>query len=150
MIIEGILAFHDPRIRDLIDLKIFVHVEPDEALCRRLLRDIGERGRSYSSVLLRYNRFVRVDFKQFIKPTMKYAHLIVPSACHHENTNREHTNIALNVILNKIKDKLNSIKSGQPGFKEVIETSINFKEMTKPSYDLLKMKLSNVYFNFKL
>ena len=83
------------------------------------MRDIGERGRSYDSVLLRYNRFVRVDFKQFIKPTMKYAHLIVPSGCYHEN-NGENTDsninpdkplVALNVILNKIRDKLDSINS---------------------------------------
>ena len=61
---------------------------------KKVLRDIGERGRSYESVLLRYNRFVRVDFKQFIKPTMKYAHLIVPSGCYHEN-NGENTDSTL-------------------------------------------------------
>lgn len=61
VIVEGILAFHDKRIRDLMDLKIFVQVEPDEALCRRLIRDIGERGRSYEEVLTRYNRYVKTD-----------------------------------------------------------------------------------------
>lgn len=49
-----------------------------------VLRDIGERGRSYNEVLQRYNRFVRPDYRQFIKPTMKYAHIIVPSNSHHE------------------------------------------------------------------
>lgn len=66
------------RIRDLLDIKIFIHCDADVALGRRVLRDIAERGRDAMSVLSRYNRFVRTDFNNYVKPYMKYADLIIP------------------------------------------------------------------------
>lgn len=68
LVIEGILILHDPQIRALADLKIFIHCESDVALCRRLTRDYIERGRDPNTTLKRYNRFIRDDFKKFVNP----------------------------------------------------------------------------------
>lgn len=77
-IFEGILSLYDERIRDLFDIKIFVHCDQDICLARRLIRDISERGRDVHEVLKRYNRFVKSDFEKYVKPQMKYADIIVP------------------------------------------------------------------------
>jgi len=147
VIIEGILALHDPRIRDLMDLKIFVNVEPDEALCRRLLRDIGERGRSYTEVLSRYNRFVRIDYKQFIKPTIKYADLIVPSKSAAEKGSRKSdTDIALNVILKKVKDKLKVYENGREHTKN---TNAIFKTLIATTKKLTEQGSNRLYLDYR-
>ena len=65
-------------MRDLLDIKIFIHCDSDIALARRVLRDIKERGRDAKEVISRYNRFVRDDFNNFVKPYMKYADIIIP------------------------------------------------------------------------
>ena len=52
----------------------------------KVLRDISERGRDYKEVLKRYNRFVRVDFENFVKPSMKYADIIIPGGAHNDCT----------------------------------------------------------------
>ena len=77
-IFEGILALHEKRFRDLMDLKIFVMTDDDIRLARRLQRDIAERGRTIESVLLAYNQFVKKSYDEYIKPTMKYADIIIP------------------------------------------------------------------------
>ncbi|KAL2915006.1 Uridine kinase [Polyrhizophydium stewartii] len=78
VIFEGILALHDKRVRDLMDLKIFVDTDDDIRLARRLRRDISERGRSIHSVLEQYRRFVKPSFDDFIHPTMRFADIIIP------------------------------------------------------------------------
>ena len=65
------------RIRKLLDIKILVDCDSDIALCRRLRRDISERGRDVMEVLQRYNRFVRNDFNDFVKPYNKYADITI-------------------------------------------------------------------------
>ena len=69
---------NDPRIRDLLDLKIFVQCDSDLMLARRLRRDIVERGRDATGVLDQYLRFVKPSFDNFIQPTARYADVIVP------------------------------------------------------------------------
>lgn len=59
---------YDERIRDLCDLKIFIHCDADIALARRILRDIKERGRDVNEVLNRYNKFVKEDYEKYVKP----------------------------------------------------------------------------------
>lgn len=86
IILEGILAFYDERIRDLLDIKIFVHCDSDIALGRRVLRDIKERGREPIEVLTRYNKFVRADYNNYVKPYMKYADLVIPGGA--DNSSR--------------------------------------------------------------
>jgi uridine kinase len=61
-----------------MDLKIFVMTDDDIRLSRRLQRDISERGRTVESVLLVYNQFVKKSYDEYIKPTMKYADIIIP------------------------------------------------------------------------
>ena len=67
-IFEGILSLYEEKIRDLFDVKIFVHCDQDICLARRILRDIKERGRDVNEVLKRYNRFVKVDFEKYVQP----------------------------------------------------------------------------------
>ena len=78
VIFEGIFALYDERIRDLMDLKLFVQTDPDVCLARRLKRDIVERGRDTIGVLTQYKRFVKPMFEQYILPTMKFADIISP------------------------------------------------------------------------
>lgn len=78
VIFEGILSMYDERIRNLFDLKIFVNVDLDIALSRRILRDIKERGRDVKEVLHRFHTFVKKDYCSYVKDQMAYANLIIP------------------------------------------------------------------------
>lgn len=80
ILFEGILSLYDARIRDLMQYKIFMHCDDDIRLCRRIVRDVKERGRDVSGVLHQYNRFVKRSFDEYIKPTMNYADMIVPGS----------------------------------------------------------------------
>ncbi len=79
MIVEGILIFTDKRLRELFDLKIFVHADADERLIRRIRRDIVERGRTVEEVLNRYQTTLKPMYEQFIEPTKTYADIIIPN-----------------------------------------------------------------------
>jgi len=78
VIFEGILALHDPRLRDVFDLTIFVDTDVDLRLLRRITRDIEHRGRSLASVVEQYERFVKPSHDQFIEPCKRTADLVVP------------------------------------------------------------------------
>ncbi|XP_022556834.1 uridine/cytidine kinase UKL1, chloroplastic isoform X2 [Brassica napus] len=78
IILEGILVFHDPRVRNLMNMKIFVDTDADVRLARRLRRDLVERGRDADSVLEQYAKFVKPAFDDFVLPSKKYADVIVP------------------------------------------------------------------------
>ncbi|GJN04136.1 hypothetical protein PR202_ga21658 [Eleusine coracana subsp. coracana] len=78
IILEGILVFHDQRVRDLMDMKIFVDTDADVRLARRIRRDTIERGRDVTSVLEQYGRFVKPAFDDFVLPSKKYADVIIP------------------------------------------------------------------------
>jgi uridine kinase len=78
LILEGILILHQPELRDLLDLKIYVDVPLDICLSRRLRRDIEERGRSLDSVLTQYHDTVRPMFYEFIDPSKHHADIIIP------------------------------------------------------------------------
>lgn len=78
IIIEGILALSDPRLRALIDLKIFVDADSDERLIRVIQRDVIERGRTAEAVMERYTRVLKPMHLQFIEPTKRYADIIIP------------------------------------------------------------------------
>lgn len=85
LILEGILLLHDPQVRNLIDLAIFVDVPLDICLSRRLRRDIQQRGRSLDSVLFQYESTVRPMYFEFIEPTKHHADLIVPRGGENQN-----------------------------------------------------------------
>ena len=78
IIIEGILALSDERLRDLMDLKVFVDADSDERLIRVIQRDVIERGRTAEAVMERYTRVLKPMHLQFIEPTKRYADLIIP------------------------------------------------------------------------
>jgi uridine kinase len=84
VILEGIMVFFEPRVRDLVDLKIFVDTPDDIRFIRRLSRDIHERGRTVQSVIDQYMETVRPGHYEFIEPTKAYADLIVPEGGQNE------------------------------------------------------------------
>lgn len=98
MIVEGILILTHPEIRDMFDIKIYVHADSDERLIRRLKRDISERGRDLEEVLNRYQTTLKPMHQQFIEPTKEYADIIIP-------TNRYNT-VAVDIVRTIINQKI--------------------------------------------
>lgn len=82
IILEGILILHDPRIRQLMDIKVYVDQDSDVCFIRRLRRDLLERGRTPESVMEQYEATVRPMFLQFVEPTKRYADVIIPGGGH--------------------------------------------------------------------
>ena len=79
IIIEGIMALHYKKLRDMMDLKIFVDTDSDVRLMRNIRRDVVERGRTMDMVLEHYETAVKPMHEQFIEPTKKFADIIIPS-----------------------------------------------------------------------
>ena len=77
IIVEGIHAFHDERLRKMMDLKLYMHVEPDICLLRRIQRDINERGRAIDNISSQYTTTVKPMFDQYIRNYEQYADVIV-------------------------------------------------------------------------
>lgn len=84
IITEGILVLEDERIRDLADIKIYVESDDDIRFIRRLLRDTKERGRTTESVIKQYLETVKPMHYSFVKPTKRYADIIVPNDKEHD------------------------------------------------------------------
>ncbi|MBT8325450.1 MAG: uridine kinase [Winogradskyella sp.] len=98
MIVEGILILTNPEIRDLFDIKIFVHADSDERLIRRLKRDINERGRDIDEVLERYQTTLKPMHEQFIEPMKEYADIIIP--------NNKYNTVAVDIVKTIINERL--------------------------------------------
>ncbi|MEE9349032.1 MAG: uridine kinase [Flavobacteriaceae bacterium] len=98
IIVEGILILNNKELRDLFDIKIFVHADADERLIRRLRRDIKERGRDLEEVLNRYQHTLKPMHEQFIEPTKNYADIIIP--------NDKYNTVAIDIVRTIIKEKL--------------------------------------------
>lgn len=96
IITEGILVLEDERIRNLADIKIFVESDDDIRFIRRLERDTKERGRSIDSVINQYLSTVKPMYYAFIKPTKRYADIIIPNDTNHD--------VAVNCIVRMIND----------------------------------------------
>lgn len=78
VLLEGILIFVEPRLRDLMDLRIYVDADADIRFIRRLRRDVDERGRTLESVITQYLTTVRPMHLEFVEPSKRYANVIVP------------------------------------------------------------------------
>ena len=78
ILVEGILIFENPQLRELMDIRIFVDADADIRLCRRIKRDVNKRGRSLESVLLQYQQTVKPMHELYVEPSKKYANLVVP------------------------------------------------------------------------
>jgi len=98
VIVEGILIFNNLELRDMFDIKIFVHADTDERLIRRLRRDIKERGRDLDEVLNRYQDTLKPMHQQFIEPTKNYADIIIP--------NDKRNTVAIDIVKTVINQKL--------------------------------------------
>ena len=77
VIVEGILIFQDPRLREMLDIKIFVETDADVRILRRALRDVRDRGRTLESVITQYLTTVKPMHEQFVEPSKKNADLVV-------------------------------------------------------------------------
>jgi len=95
IIVEGILILTNPKIREILDIKVFVDADPDDRLMRIIQRDIEERGRSFIEVLDHYDKYVKPMHLQFIEPTKRYADIIIPQGG--ANT------IGIDILTSKIK-----------------------------------------------
>ncbi|KIS24368.1 uridine kinase [Clostridium botulinum] len=98
IIVEGILVLQDPKIRELLDIKIYVDTDADVRIIRRLLRDINERGRTVDSVINQYLTVVRPMHMQFIEPSKRYADIIIPEGGHNK--------VAIDMMVANIKHLL--------------------------------------------
>ncbi len=98
VIIEGILIFDNPELRELMDIKIFVDTDSDIRILRRIKRDIEERGRSLPSIIKQYHNTVRPMHIEFVEPTKRFADVIIPEGGHNL--------IGIDMILTKIKSCL--------------------------------------------
>ena len=94
LLFEGIFTLFDPVIRELLDIKTFLHVEADIRFTRRLNRDVGERGRSLDSVTKQYYETVRPMYEKFLSPQKQYADFIVG----------EETDVAATILAARIKE----------------------------------------------
>ena len=98
IIVEGILIFNNEELRNLFDIKIFVHADTDERLIRRVRRDIAERGRNIDEVLNRYQDTLNPMHQQFIEPTKNFADIIIP--------NDRHNTVAIDIVRTVINERL--------------------------------------------
>jgi len=96
--VEGILIFWDRKLRDLMDIKIFVDTADDIRLVRRLLRDTSERGRSLEHVIGQYMGTVRPSHLSFVEPSKRYADLIIPEGGENK--------VAINIVVSNFKHLL--------------------------------------------
>lgn len=98
IIVEGILVLEDPRIRELLDIKIYVDTDADVRIIRRMVRDINERGRTIESVINQYLNVVKPMHNQFTEPTKKYADIIIPEGGRNK--------VAIDIMVAKINQVL--------------------------------------------
>jgi uridine kinase len=100
VVVEGILIFAEPRVLDLIDIRIFVDTPDDVRLMRRMRRDINERGRSWEGTLDQYERTIRPMHFEFVEPSKRHANVIVP-----EGSN---SGITIELLCSLVREKLNA------------------------------------------
>ena len=98
IIVEGILIFENKELRDLMDIRIFVDTDADVRLCRRIARDVNERGRTLESVLDQYQNTVKPMHELYVEPSKKFANIVVPEGGRNL--------VALDMILTRIQKHL--------------------------------------------
>ena len=98
VIVEGILIFAEPRVLDLLDVRVFVDTPDDVRLMRRLRRDITERGRTFERTLDQYERTIRPMHFEFVEPSKRHADIIIP-----EGSN---TGVTVDFLCSMVREKL--------------------------------------------
>lgn len=99
IILEGIMILEDERLRELMDIKIFVDTDADVRIIRRITRDINERGRTLESVIDQYLTTVKPAHEQFIEPMKKYADIIIPEGGYNK--------VAIDLMTTKVMSIIN-------------------------------------------
>ena len=98
IIVEGILIFENPELRDEMDIKIFVDTDADTRILRRILRDVKERGRTLESVINQYLDTVKPMHEQYVQPSRKYADIVMLEGGHNL--------VAIDMLMNKIREHI--------------------------------------------
>lgn len=98
VVLEGILIFVDPELRDLMDIRLFIDADPDVRFIRRLRRDLVERGRSVDSIIRQYEESVRPMHLQFVDPSKRHANVIIPEGGYNA--------VAIDLVKTKIRELL--------------------------------------------
>ena len=98
LIVEGILILTNQEIRQMCDIKIFVHADSDERLIRRLKRDVNERGWDLDETLEKYQAILKPMHDQFIEPTKEFADIIIP--------NNRYNTVAVDIVRSIVNEKL--------------------------------------------
>jgi uridine kinase len=96
VILDGILVLADARLREIMDLRVFVDTDADVRLLRRLRRDVEQRGRTAASVLDQYEATVRPMHLEFVEPSKRYADMVVPEGGYNR--------VAVDLLVTKLKD----------------------------------------------
>lgn len=102
IVVEGIMALRDQKLREQMDLKIFVDADADDRLIRVISRDVVERDRTAQAVIERYQRVLKPMHMQFIEPCKRYADVIIPQG--------GHNNAAINMLVKFIRQQLHENK----------------------------------------
>ena len=98
IIVEGILLFFHPELRDLMDIKVFVDCDADVRILRRIMRDVKERGRTLESVINQYLATVKPMHEAFVEPSKRFADIIIPTS--------DRNPVALDMLVNRIRAHL--------------------------------------------
>ncbi|PAB60932.1 uridine kinase [Anaeromicrobium sediminis] len=105
IILEGIMILEDEKLRNLMDIKIFVDTDADVRIVRRITRDINERGRKLESVIRQYLDTVKPAHLQFIEPTKRYADIIIPEGGYNK--------VAIDIMVSKVKSIIYEKQNGE-------------------------------------
>jgi uridine kinase len=97
-LVEGILVFAEPRLRELFDVKLYVDTDADIRFIRRLRRDIAERGRTMESVVEQYLSTVRPMHLEFVEPSKRYADVVIPEGGYNQ--------VAMDMVVARIEGLL--------------------------------------------
>ena len=103
ILVEGILLFAEPELRDIFDIRIFVDTPDDIRFIRRLRRDVAERGRTVDSVIAQYLATVRPMHLEFVEPSKRYADVIIPEGGHNK--------VAIDMLAARIRSRLDDMHS---------------------------------------
>lgn len=104
IIVEGILILQDPRLCDLLDIKIFVDTDADVRILRRIVRDVRDRGRSLQSVVDQYLTTVKPMHEMYVEPSKRNADIIIPEGGHNL--------VAMDMLIERINAHVSEVKNG--------------------------------------
>ncbi len=128
VIVEGILVFVEPGLREQMDIKIFVDTDADIRIFRRIRRDMEQRGRTFESIREQYYRTVRPMHNQFVEPSKRWADLIIPEG----GNNR----VALDLIVAKLRTVLEGAEHGAEGDGELVGSERSGRASIMPRHDV--------------